>query len=202
VRNRAGERLLAVMSVDGINVVSGADAAWGQAGYVFAAGDRYQITGWRKNDSEVAAFTFTDSPDSYAARTGRPANVGVIGVALFRERHEQPLSMTPPAADQARTQARAQAFGERSDQMSAPVMPAPSPGPKLGTGHGEREYSFVSRTDFLRMQEQPNDVVRIHYDSFENLMAMGIVSHPRPTWPQADPFPGSPEQGYVPDPPG
>ena len=35
--------------------------------------------------NEVAAFYFTQLPDSYAARTDRPDNVGVIGVAVFRE---------------------------------------------------------------------------------------------------------------------
>ena len=37
VRNRLGGRVLAVTSVDGVNVVSGATAGWGQTGYVFAA---------------------------------------------------------------------------------------------------------------------------------------------------------------------
>src|SRR5271168_5606069 len=91
IRNRLGERMLAVTSVDGVNVISGATAAWDQTGYVFNPGERYQITGWRKSDAEVAAFTFTDSSNSYAERTGRPANVGVIGVAIFRE-------LQPPAA--------------------------------------------------------------------------------------------------------
>jgi hypothetical protein len=95
IHNRLGERLLAVTSVDGVNVLSGATAAFDQTGYVFDAGERYEITGWRKSDSEVAAFTFTDLPDSYAARTGRPANVGVIGVALFRERRP-PSVWIPP----------------------------------------------------------------------------------------------------------
>jgi hypothetical protein len=45
VRNHLGERLLVVMSVDGVNVVSGATAAWDQAGYVFSPGDQYQVTG-------------------------------------------------------------------------------------------------------------------------------------------------------------
>jgi hypothetical protein len=84
IHNHLGERLLAVTSVDGVNVVSGETAAWDQGGYVFGPGDRYQITGWRKSDAEVAAFTFTDLANSYAARTGRPANVGVIGVATSR----------------------------------------------------------------------------------------------------------------------
>ena len=96
IRNRLGERLLAVTSVDGVNVLSGETAAWDQAGYVFNPGESYQITGWRKTDAEVAAFTFTDSPNSYAQRTGRPANVGVIGVAVFRERQPQPVYTSPP----------------------------------------------------------------------------------------------------------
>jgi len=74
VRNGIGGRVLAVTSVDGVNVLSGATAGWDQAGYVFEPGERYQITGWRKTNAEVAAFTFTDSPNSYAERTGRPAN--------------------------------------------------------------------------------------------------------------------------------
>jgi hypothetical protein len=52
------------------------------------------------------------------------------------------------------------------------------------------------------MQTQPNEVIRIRYDSFDNLLAMGIVKRPRPVAPTMNPFPASPEQQYVPDPPG
>jgi hypothetical protein len=253
IRNRLGERLLAVASVDGVNVVSGATAGWDQTGYVFSPGDRYQITGWRKSDAEVAAFTFTASPNSYAERTGRPANVGVIGVALFRERPPQPVYESPmigrlaeqdrsdaqerlkdqagrrdapraAASESARNEAESSpsrqsldkaagaansAFGAASsagDARVAPAAPAPiqplAGAPKLGTGHGEREYSYVNHTDFMRMQSQPNEIIRIRYDSMENLLAMGIVKRPRPAAPSINPFPVSPEQQYVPDPRG
>src|SRR5450631_1157624 len=112
IRNRLGERLLAVTSVDGVNVISGATAGWDQTGYVFSPGERYQITGWRKTDAEVADFTFTDSPNSYAERTGRPANVGVIGVALFRERtysYNVPPVYPSPLAGAGEPRERAQA---------------------------------------------------------------------------------------------
>jgi hypothetical protein len=208
VRNRMGERLLAVTSVDGVNVLSGDSAGWDQAGYVFSPGERYQITGWRKSDAEVAAFTFTDSPNSYAERTGRPANVGVIGVALFRER-TYPSYYAPPAYPSAQAgagepAARAQAENSASagKYSAAPMLQAPSPAAKLGTGHGERESSYVSRTDFERMQSQPNEVIHIRYDSMDNLVAMGVIARPRPTWPGVDPFPASPNRGFVPDPPG
>jgi hypothetical protein len=210
IHNRLGERLLAVTSVDGVNVLSGANAGWDQAGYVFSAGERYQITGWRKTDAQVATFTFTESANSYAERTGRPANVGVIGVAVFRERQPQPAyapmytAPAAPLAGAAAPEARAQAEDSvsRPAAMASPMLRAPANEPKLGTGHGEREYSYVSRTDFLKMQAQPNEVIRIRYGSFDSLVAMGIVKRPRPAWPAANPFPASPDQQYVPDPPG
>ena len=208
VHNRVGERLLAVASVDGVNVLSGDSAGWDQAGYVFSPGERYQITGWRKSDAEVAAFTFTDSPNSYAERTGRPANVGVIGVALFRERtyssHYAPPVYPSAEAGAGEPAARAQAEDSASVRKYAasPMLQAPAPASKLGTGHGERESSYVSRTDFQRMQSQPNEVIHIRYDSMDNLVAMGIIARPRQTWPGVNPFPTSPNRGYVPDPPG
>ncbi len=190
IRNRLAERLLAVTSVDGVNVLSGETAAWDQAGYVFEPGERYQVTGWRKSDAEVAAFTFTESPNSYAERTGRPANVGVIGIALYRERPRQ-------------------AWSDRSDALAAPQAPAPLAAaprretePKLGTGHGEREYSYVNHTEFARLQSQPNEVIRIRYDSLDNLLAMGVIRRERPLPPTANPFPAAPAFSYVPDPPG
>jgi hypothetical protein len=243
IRNRIGERLLAVTSVDGVNVVSGATAGWDQTGYVFSPGERYQITGWRKTDSEVAAFTFTESPNSYAERTGRPANVGVIGVAIFRERPAPPVQGRPMIGQSSNQPEAPRAFESDSapsndsmaksptarasnsaaagdakvspstpgaampapsstSPMTSPVARAPVPAPKLGTGHGEREYSYVNHTEFLRMQARPNEVIRIRYDSLDNLFAMGIIKRPRPAAPMANPFPASPEQQYVPDPRG
>src|ERR1700743_364896 len=86
IQNHQGQRILAVTAVDGINVISGETGAWGQSGYVLGASEGYEITGWRKSDAEIAAFNFTSTANSYAGRTGRPANIGVIGVALFLER--------------------------------------------------------------------------------------------------------------------
>jgi len=222
IRNRLGERVLAVTSVDGVNVVSGATAAWDQTGYVFSPGESYQITGWRKSDTEIAAFTFTESPNSYAERTGRPANVGVIGVALFRERpavaQYVPPTINYPTDKTEQSASRAANSAAAADARVSPAAPlqesasksSPLAGnvagiaaaPKLGTGHGEREYSYVDHTEFARMQNQPNEVIRIRYDSFDNLLAMGIVKRPRPSASTTNPFPGSMDRQYVPDPPG
>jgi len=208
VRNRMGERVLAVTSVDGVNVISGETASWDQTGYVLDSGEHYRITGWRKSNSEVAAFTFTASPNSYAARTGRPGNIGVIGVALFREKQRQiayvapevtPEPAAPAPADSAL--ARDNAAGARRSS-SEPSIAEVVTRPKLGTGHGARESSYVVNVEFERLRPQPNEVIRIRYDSLDNLVAMGIIERPHSIVPSADPFPASPEPGYVPDPPG
>jgi hypothetical protein len=218
IRNRTDGRLLAVTSVDGVNVISGTTAAWQQTGYVFDPLERYQITGWRKSHEEVAAFFFTDLANSYAARTGRPANVGVIGLALFRERQPQSVYSPPQIAPFTR--------GDDSVARAAtgPAAPSPAPTPspgarhqaadasvsaqmaeayaKLGTGHGPREYSYVRDTEFVRLHPEPDEVIRIRYDSLENLVAMGVLPPPegRPATP--NPFPHSHERGFVPNPPG
>lgn len=207
VHNRLGERLLAVISVDGINVLSGQSAGWDQTGYVLGPWQDDAITGWRKSNTEVAAFTFTASARSYAARTGRPASIGVIGLAFFRERPLQAAvpepfaglpsglnrSASPPPAGgpSGRVQPR-----KASPPPGAEALAAPSPVPELGTGHGERETSIVTPTSFDRLSAQPDEIVRIRYDSLAHLIAMGILPVPTP-----DPFPASPSGAYVPDPP-
>ena len=83
--NTTGERVLMVLSVDGVNAVTGQTAHPAQAGYVLEPWDSAVISGWRKSMADIAQFVFTDLGDSYAARTGRPHDVGVIGVAVFQE---------------------------------------------------------------------------------------------------------------------
>ena len=131
VRSKLGQRLLAVPAVDGINVLTGQTAAWQQSGYVFTSYSHYQITGWRKSDSEVAAFEFAAASDSYAGLTGRPRNVGVIGVALFREK-QQPLPEPharpfPKASPRLHDQSESSAMEQGDAAASAKSRAAPAP---------------------------------------------------------------------------
>jgi hypothetical protein len=201
VHNLRGERLLAVASVDGVNVISGETAAFNQTGYVFRGGESYAINGWRKSNQEIADFNFTALPDSYAARTGRPANVGIIGVALFLER-QPPAAQYQPDLSQRRDGAAARA-APPSAAANSPLnsLAEPAAAAKLGTGHGAREASYVSNTQFDRLSDSPNEIIRIRYDRFDHLVAMGIVpARPTPGVPNA--FPDSAVSRFVPDPPG
>ena len=222
LRSTHDSRVLAVTSVDGVNVVTGQTAAIDQAGYVLDPGAAAAIDGWRKNLGEVASFVFTAPRRSYAARTGRPDDVGVIGIAMFREAHPARLADTfaqprwrgdtADSAAAASTDARAARRERARDAANAGAAgaaaatsaaesersTAAAPEPALGTGHGARRDSRVTRTDFERASATPDAVVRIYYDSRRNLVARGVVP---PSPPLArrrpDPFPAG---GFVPDP--
>jgi len=214
VSNRSGERVLAVMAVDGVNIVTGQTADWSQGGYVLAPWQSYEITGWRKSDREVAAFEFTSLPDSYAARTGRPHDVGVIGVAVFNERIARPVPAAPPqvyrsdgaksesdAGNTARDELAEKSGAEqRASADAAGRAMVPQPAERLGTGHGAREHSYASATAFVRRSASPREVVSIRYDRWENLVRAGVIAQFGLGEPRA--FPKSARNdGFVPDPP-
>jgi len=187
VRNGNAGRVLAVMSVDGVNVISGDTASPQQPGYVLAPYESAEIAGWRTSLSRTAAFYFTSLPDSYAARTGRPDNVGVIGVAIFAERPR------PVAIDELRRKEEA-ARADAKTAEAAPSAPANQAGAlrdraaTLGTGYGRSEASYASYTRFERASETPAETIAIYYDSFQNLLAQGVPVAPIARY-RPDPFP-------------
>lgn len=191
LQNKTEARVLTVISVDGLNAVTGQPANPAQPGYVLAAGQSAEIAGWRKSMEEVAAFYFTSLGDSYAARNGHPQNTGVIGVAIFREQESTPpLAYAPAAQSAAKTEAPARAAEQRS-RVADNAAP-------LGTGHGERIQARTQATEFERASPLANEIIRIYYDSRSNLIARGIIPAPQPFRPLPDAFPG----GFVPDPKG
>ena len=188
LHNRSGERVLVVLSVDGVNAVSGQTADPSQVGYVLAPWQATEIVGWRKSLDSVAQFVFTDVPDAYASRTGRPDNVGVIGIAVFREQRRVWMPSAAPAPIAQARESRAKAA---TADAAAPMRQ------RIGTGHGARESAPVGRTGFVRASRQPAQVTQLRYDDIEALVAAGIVpAHGLHARPQAFP------QGFVADPPG
>lgn len=232
IKNRNRGRILAVLSIDGINAISGqAAAAVPDDGYVLDSRQQWAIQGWRKSDQQVAAFYFSHSEDSYAARTGRPRDIGVIGVAVFREREPQPQPQPPILRNseaQKSAAPAAEASGADSADRAAPAMPpppspaaaaapnasvaaesrqatapaAPAPvAPRLGTGHGALERSVTRTTEFQSASRSPAQIIRIRYDSYANLVAQGVIPAPQPAV-QPAPRPfPASPSGYVPDPP-
>jgi len=195
VRNTGGERVLAVMSVDGVNIISGDTASPAQSGYVLGPYETTEIAGWRKDMTRTAAFYFTSLPDSYAARTGRPDNVGVIGVAVFNER-SRPV---PYGILKDRERAESANRAAPAAAPAAPLAQDAQAKSQLGTGHGRSESSYAQYTNFERASDTPSETIAIYYDSYENLLAQGVpLGTPPIARYRPDPFP---ERGrFVPDP--
>lgn len=189
IRNDSDVRVLAVVSVDGVNAVSGETASPAQPGYVIEPGAVATIEGWRKSLDRTAAFVFTDPSRAYATRTGRPDDVGVIGVALFRERAPAP----PPEAELARAKT------QDATTTAAARQPARAAAPSLGTGHGRSEHSPARWTAFERASATPDEIVALRYESRIALIAMGVLPRePAPRSARPEPFPAA--FGFVPDP--
>jgi hypothetical protein len=203
--NTTGERVLVVLSIDGVNAVTGETAHPSQAGYVLAPWQSTEIHGWRKSLEDVAQFVFTDLPDSYAARTGRPDNVGVIGVAVFTEarptyypdlEHPDTAPPYPPRRGAASAKERAAAQAP----AAADAIAREEAHQRLGTGHGEREWSPASRTGFIRASRSPVQVTQLRYDDYRTLVARGVLPRqPRYRWRDDEPY--AFPHGFVADPP-
>ncbi|HEY5803850.1 MAG TPA: hypothetical protein VIT90_09185 [Lysobacter sp.] len=194
--NTTGRRVLVVLSVDGINAISGQTAQPSQTGYVLAPWQTMEVEGWRKSLDQVARFVFTDLPDSYAARTGRPDNVGVIGVAVFEE---------AGVAVEERRGGESLDRLERGDAAKGAAAPAvresEAAAQSIGTGHGQREWSPASHTQFVRASRSPAQVSELRYDDCDSLVARGVV-RPYPPYYRSDSRPRAFPHGFVADPPG
>ncbi len=205
--NTTGERVLVVLSVDGVNAVSGQTATASQAGYVLDPWETADIAGWRKSLDDVAQFVFTDLPDSYAARTGRPDNGGVVGIAVFRERQVRPQPQYAPPISQPRAESRSDKSAAGNMAKTAPsassadnAMAASEAEPqRLGTGHGEREWAPVGHTEFVRASQRPQQVGQLRYDDVDKLVAIGVL--PRPYESTVRNGPKAFPNGFVADPP-
>lgn len=217
--NHTGRRAEAVVTVDGRDVLTGDVGDYArQRGYIVPPHGSVLIEGFRRSLSDVAAFRFTDPGDSYSARRGTPQHVGVVGVAIFRERWSPPpQAVAPPPrshdwddrssagageARKGRAAPRAQAEAEPSaplgDYGAAPGRPRSRN--NLGTRYGERRFSPVTEVPFRRANaHRPDVVLAVYYDDAEGLAARGIYVHP--SWhAEPRPFPDS-DRRFAPPPP-
>jgi hypothetical protein len=225
VYNHTSSRIEAVVTVDGRDVITGKAGNYKKGrGYVISPYDSVLIDGFRTSWSNVAAFRFTDVGDSYAARMGDASNVGVIGVAIFKEKTYRPKPI-PYARQKKYDQGLGTGYGK-----SAPATPeskssgsarggaaemddygyAPSPRRHrqgLGTEYGHDTYSPSTTTSFTRASRRPRAMLAIRYDDREGLIALGVLPrpYPRPYYypkPKPDPFPHSPDPvTFAPPPP-
>lgn len=98
-RNNSWKRVMAIFSVDGIEVLKGQSASEAETGYIVDAFSSIEVKGYRIDDSNVAQFRFADIRNGYNVIVGATKkdsygneyqdkssqNSGVIGVRVIEE---------------------------------------------------------------------------------------------------------------------
>lgn len=95
-KNNSNKRVMAVTSVDGIDVLDGKKANEADRGYIVGPYESADIKGYRINDNEVANFKFGETSLSYSVKVGGKTksgehektskNNGVIGIRVYEEK--------------------------------------------------------------------------------------------------------------------
>jgi hypothetical protein len=93
LKNNEGSRVMAIISVDGIDVITGDKASDTKTGYVLAPYSSVEIKGYRVDSESEATFKFTKvgRGKGYAEIKGDSSNVGSIGVKFISEKQHRNL---------------------------------------------------------------------------------------------------------------
>ena len=192
VKNNGYRRILAVPSVDGLSVMNGKEASLHSGGYIVSAYNTITIDGWRTSDSDVAEFFFTNPEGSYAVKSDKPGNLGVIGVAIFREKEVlasfqwRTIEAAPvypgwwpnqniPTYLCAGTSAMYNAVNTSGGAALSPsgAVTRSMSSQELGTGFGASKQSEVTTVRFEE-ESSPDSVFEIFYNSHKQLELLGI----------------------------
>lgn len=96
IKNDNPYRVMAVLSVDGLDVVTGKPAEETNTGYIIDAYSSLDVKGYRISDDNSASFIFTSKGKSYVQQAKSNAtNAGVIGLRTYKENYTGCLTATP-----------------------------------------------------------------------------------------------------------
>lgn len=86
IKNDSYSRKMAVVTVDGINVIDGKPQGNEIGiGYIVSGRSSIVVKGYRESDSHVGTFKFCKKGESYSQNVGIEGNNGVIGVRIYNE---------------------------------------------------------------------------------------------------------------------
>ncbi len=193
VYNPYFNRALAIVSVDGINVITGEPAEVdSEDGYVISAYSKIVIDGWRISDDKVKEFLFTFNKDkSYSAKLGNgKANLGVIGLAFYSEKQEflyVNLGYNiSPNMNTYNNVFYSSCTNDSSDNITLTSCCATTEYTSAGNPKGTRSVDFQAGTakgkevnsSVAEVSFKPGNLIgtySIYYDSYSNLEKRGVI---------------------------
>ena len=194
LRNSSPDRVAVALSVDGLNTIDAKHtSAWNASKWVIEPYQTITIGGWQMSTERARRFYFTNERDSYGAKLGQTANLGVISAVFFRERrHITPV--TPPypilrdrdsSSDQsARPQEAPRAQSGRGEGVARDnrkAMPAPDD-EYAATGIG-RSVRHDVRWVNMELESRPAAEMTVRYEYYSVLLRLGVVPRPREPYP-------------------
>lgn len=97
VHNPLPYRVAVALSVDGLNTIDARhSSAWNASKWVIEPYGTINISGWQMSSERARRFYFTSERDSYGAKLGQTANLGIVSAVFFRERRPIPVTVAPP----------------------------------------------------------------------------------------------------------
>jgi hypothetical protein len=218
VRNDSYNRILSVVSVDGLNVINGKhEDPLSAPGYILHSHNNIKIPGWKISSDDVKEFYFTPQGQSYSAKLGADlSNTGVIAAAIYKEKitwtyttsyYPQPWvyptikSIQPQWVNDNTlySSSGSSSGGILRSSLSSDVpvtafamSSAPIQEPKLGTGSGVVADFKTHTTSFG--ERQLETILILYYGTKEELLRRGIKLQP-----EGLPRPFSNGTGYCPN---
>ena len=185
VRNPLPTRVAVALSVDGLNTIDARrTSAWEASKWVIEPYGSITISGWQMSSQRARRFYFTNERDSYGAKLGQTANLGVISAVFFRERHPVVIPMTPPPSsrrsrdeDLRRERSEAPSAGTSDSAKSKGALSSVPDDGYAATGIGRSVHNDVR---WVNMELEPRSVgeVSIRYEYYPTLVRLGILPRP------------------------
>ena len=206
LRNSSPDRVAVALSVDGLNTIDARHtSAWNASKWVIEPYQTITIGGWQMSSERARRFYFTNERDSYGAKLGQTANLGVISAVFFRERgpiitprpiykDDSGIDRTEKSQSQSSPSAKSKA-GEAARDNRA-IAPAPDDD-YAATGIGRNVRNDV-RWVSMDLDSRSAGEVTIRYEYYSTLLKLGVV--PRQS---RDPYPlqrREDSRGFSPEP--
>jgi hypothetical protein len=188
ISNPLGVRVAVALSVDGMNTIDARrTTGWEASKWVIGPYQTITINGWQMSSSRARRFYFTTERDSYGAKLGQTANLGVISAAFFREREPVVIVSPPPSRrtrpyeddgierDKSEQKSDAPSSRGRDGAASRTANAAPRPDDEsAATGIGRNVRNDVTWVNLDLLPRSVADVT-IRYEYRDALVRLGIL---------------------------
>ncbi len=188
VRNNSPDRVAVALSVDGLNSIDARHtSAWNASKWVIEPYQTITIGGWQMSSERARRFYFTNERDSYGAKLGQTANLGVISAVFFREQRRQISPITPPyPIPRDRSETERSSRGQEAPsaksgsadgaQANSAIRPRPDDD-YAATGIGRNVRNDVHWVN-MDLDSRAAGEVTIRYEYYSALQRLGIMPRP------------------------